>query len=301
MTRKRLATTLLSILIAGISTACTGGTATFPAPTPTVTYSRYQLEYLLLAKYPNFFWCDPDIYPVARTGQEETNAQQQFPAIQANTEEFSAILEHLGMTPEPTYTDAEKLSIYREHKKLTYAVTLTSSGNIYDFSIRTGENQGLHIEGTITPSGKITVLKQENSFNTCPICLTKGTRIDTPGGLIPVEKIQPGMTVWTMDSTGTRVSAPVIKVSSTPVPVPFSVVKVSLDDGRSVTASPGHPTADMKALGDYRVGDILDGSPVAAVEHIAYYGGATYDLLPSGGTGLYWANGILLESTLNSN
>jgi hypothetical protein len=46
------------------------------------------------------------------------------------------------------------------------------------------------------------------------------------------------------------------------------------------------------------VGDTLDGALVIVVEQVIYEGGATYDLLPGGPTGLYWANGILLKSTL---
>jgi len=76
------------------------------------------------------------------------------------------------------------------------------------------------------------------------------------------------------------------------------VVTVRLADGRTVTASPGHPTANGRPLGDYQVGDSLDGALVIAVESVTYGEGATYDLLPAGTTGLYWANGILLRSTL---
>lgn len=49
------------------------------------------------------------------------------------------------------------------------------------------------------------------------------------------------------------------------------------------------------------MGDVLDGALVATVEYVPYNSGATYDLLPSGSTGLYWANGILLKSTLTTN
>lgn len=42
----------------------------------------------------------------------------------------------------------------------------------------------------------------------------------------------------------------------------------------------------------------LDDTLVIAVELLAYDAGATYDLLPAGGSGLYWANGVLLKSTL---
>jgi len=37
---------------------------------------------------------------------------------------------------------------------------------------------------------------------------------------------------------------------------------------------------------------------VASADRVAYPGGATFDLLPSGSTGNYWANGVLLASTL---
>jgi hypothetical protein len=84
----------------------------------------------------------------------------------------------------------------------------------------------------------------------------------------------------------------------TPVPSSFEVVRVVLSDGRTVTASPGHPTADGRAIGDYRAVEVLDGAIVISVERVAYDGGATYDLLPDGATGLYWANGVLLKSTL---
>jgi hypothetical protein len=114
---------------------------------------------------------------------------------------------------------------------------------------------------------------------------------------VPVEQLHKGMFVWTVGESGRRIKAVVVDTVSTPVPLLFQVVRITLNDGRVVAASPGHPTADRRALGDYQVGDILDGGVAMAVERIAYNDEATYDLLPSGATGLYWANGILLRST----
>ena len=37
---------------------------------------------------------------------------------------------------------------------------------------------------------------------------------------------------------------------------------------------------------------------IAGTARVSYGEGATYDLLPSGDTGFYWANGILVSSTL---
>ncbi|MFC1989811.1 Hint domain-containing protein [Chloroflexota bacterium] len=271
-----------------------------PPPTPPVTYSIPELKYLLISNFDPVFYVDPDYYPIAREGQEEKNALEQFNTINADDAEFSTILEHLGLPNKTDYTDEEKLLVYREHKKLTRAVEITASGDLYNFVLRTGENQGERIEGTITASGKIKVLKREPSFNTYPICLTKGTLIDTPGGPVLVEQLHQGMAVWTVDNSGKRIAATVVETSVTSVPSSFQVVRVRLTDGRTVTASPGHPTAEGRALGDYQVGDTLDGALVMTVLHVTYNGGATYDFLPSGETGLYWANGVLLKSTLST-
>lgn len=282
----------------GVLSACSGTPVAGPTTPPSVLYSQPQLEYRLFSNFGDVFWCDPDFYPVGRPGQEEKNAQEQFAAITANEAEFSAIRENLGLAVKTDYSNEEKLTIYREHKKLTNGAQISLSGDVYNFTVRVGQGQGQRIEGVIAKSGEITVLKRETSFNTCPICLSRGILIDTPGGPVAVESLRRGMAVWTLDAGGHRVAAPVLETVTTPVPETFEVVRVILSDGRSVTASPGHPTADGKALGDYLVGDILDGALVTAAERVIYDGGATFDILPAGGAGRYWANGILLGSTL---
>ncbi len=290
----------LPVLIAGLMIVPLGCRTQPAPPTPPVVYSSPELKYRLFSHFGGVFWCDPDFYPIGRPGQEEQNALEQFPAIRADSDEFSAILKHLGLAKQSDYNNEEKLLIYREHKMLNHAVELAPSESVYRFTLRVGEGQGERIEGTITPSGDIKVLKREASFNTCPICLARGTLIDTPSGPMPVEKLLKGMAVWTNDGAGKRLIGQVVATATTPVPVPCQLVRVRLNDGRSVAASPGHPTAEGRALGNYQVGDVLDGALVMAVEPLAYDGGATYDLLPSGGAGLYWANGVLLKSTLGT-
>ena len=132
----------------------------------------------------------------------------------------------------------------------------------------------------------------------CPICLALGTRIATPGGEVAVEELRVGAIVWTIDERGHRVTAPLVAVGRTPVPGTHQVVRVALDDERTVFVSPGHPTADGRRIGDLAAGDALNGARIATVRRERYLGGATYDILPEGATGAYWANGILLGSTL---
>jgi hypothetical protein len=284
----------LIVLLAAMPAGCgPASTSTPPAP-----YSSYELEYILLADYADFFWCDPYEFPIGRPQQEAADALAQFTDIRANAAEFTAILAHLGLADRADYTDAEKLSIFREHNKLSGAVQITPSGDTYDFTLRVGEGQGKRIDGTISPAGEVKVLKEEPSFNTCPICLAAGTLIDTPAGPVPVERLRPGMAVWTVDAAGGLVAATVLATSATPVPPSFRAVRLTLADGRSVTASPGHPTATGRPLGSYQAGESLDGSIVTAVQTSNYNGDKAYDLLPSGSTGCYRAGGILLKSTI---
>jgi hypothetical protein len=113
-----------------------------------------------------------------------------------------------------------------------------------------------------------------------------------------VEDIRPGDVVWTVDASGQRVAVPVIQIAHVPVSAGHILLHVALQDGRELWASPGHPTADGRRLVDVRPGDLLDGARVLSVHQVAYEGAATYDLLPAGTTGFYWADGILMGSTL---
>ena len=270
-----------------------------PIPTlPSATLSPTELKYRVLEQFPDFFFCDPDFYPIARD-DEMTLALQRFPELQANQEEFQAILDHNGLAGQASFSDEEKLMIYREHKKLA-AIFFEVVGDRYQFQIQTGMEgqQGSIITGTIDGSGSIEIVQQESSFPTCPICLAAGTRIDTPQGPIPVEDLHTGSIVWTMNSAGERVPERIVRIAHVKAPVTHRIIHVLLSDGRELWASPGHPTADGRILKDLKVGDSLDGAHVMLLERLHYEASATYDLLPSGDTGFYWANEILMGSTL---
>lgn len=265
---------------------------------PSSTLSPTELKYRVLEHFPDFFFCDPDFYPIAR-GDEMELAQQRSPELQANQEEFQAILNHNGLSGQTSFTDEEKLLTYREYKKLA-AIFFELAGDNYQFQIQTGleGQQGSVIRGTIDGNGSIEILQQDPGFPTCPICLAVGTRIDTPQGPIPVEVLLVGSPVWTMNASGERVAGTVLRLVRVEVPVTHQIIHVALSDGRELWASPGHPTADGRTLDDLNEGDFLDGARATLIERLPYDGHATYDLLSSGDTGFYWANGILIGSTL---
>jgi hypothetical protein len=257
-----------------------------------------ELKYRVLEKYPDFFFCDPDFYPIARS-DEGALAQQIFPELQANQEEFQAILAHSGLNGATTFTDEQKLLIYQQHKRLN-AIHFELTGNVYQFQIQIGteSQQGSLVTGTIDSTGNIDVLKKEPGFLSCPICLAAGTLIDTPRGAIRVEDLQVGDSVWTKNEAGQRVPGTILKTGSVPVPATHQMIHITLKDGRELWASPGHPTSDGRGLGSLKIGDLLDGAQIISLERVPYGGPATFDILPSGATGFYWANGILMGSTL---
>jgi hypothetical protein len=270
-----------------------------PIPTlPSSSLSPTELKYKILDQFPDFFFCDPDFYPIAHD-DETILAQQNFPNLQANQEEFQAILSHNGLSGNTTFTDEQKLLVYREHKKLN-AIYFELVNDRYQFQIQTGAEgqQGSFISGTIDGDGLIEIQKKESGFPTCPICLAAGTLIDTPRGPVAVENLRVGDSVWTMNGSGARVTGNILRTSRVLVPANHQVVHVTLSDGRELWASPGHPTPDGKVLGDLKLNDLFDRARVIKVERLRYAGTATYDLLPSGDTGFYWANGILMGSTL---
>lgn len=283
-----------------------GTAAPLPTPEPPTSIpplpsglSPTELKYRVLEEFPDFFFCDPDFYPVAR-GDEAELALERFPAVQANAEEFQAILNHNSLSGQTEFTDAQKLLIYREHKKLA-AIFFEVVGDEYQFQVRTmsQDQLGHTVKGLIDGQGKITVLERVGGIVDCPICLAAHTLIDTPNGPVAVEDLKVGDMVWTVDATGQRISAPILKVGSVPAPLNHQMVHIVLEDGREAWASPGHPTTDGRMFSDFEVSDLLDGSRVKSVERVLYDQPFTYDLLPLGGTGFYWANGILVGSTLS--
>ncbi|HYS03369.1 MAG TPA: hypothetical protein VET82_13565, partial [Candidatus Eisenbacteria bacterium] len=212
---------------------------------------------------------------------------------------YQAILNHYQLGA-PT-TDQQKLQVYQDYKALG-ALDLQGDGDRYRFSY--GVSQGadkvsIRVTGTIDRLGSISIQSRTPFRLMCPICLAASTLIGTPVGQVPVTSLRPGMAVWTLNAAGQRQAGVVLEVGRTPAPAGHAVVHLLLADGRQVWVSPGHPTADGRRVGDLELGQLFDGSRVVAADRVPY-SGSTYDLLPSGPTGAYWADGVLLVSTLKA-
>ena len=180
----------------------------------------------------------------------------------------------------------------------------------YPLAVNVGNNVTLHVGDTVSngctidltlvkiTNGTATFLKKEDFTRVCPICLSEKTVIDTPTGSVNVKDLKNGMQVMTQDSEGHKQIGTILQTGRTRVPLDHHMTHVILDDKRELYVSPNHPTADGRFFGDLLMGDLLDGSKIKSVEEVPYNGTYTYDILPSGQTGFYWANGILVSSTL---
>lgn len=281
--------------------ACGGGLTASPTPAPS-PLPLAELKYRVMDAGGRIEFCDPDFFPLARSNEDDL-ARAKIADIQKDAETYAAITRRVG-------TDA--LAVYRDWKALNALVFSPASfggpsqPQTASFNYRsTGgpsatatKASGTQLEGTVDVFGKVDITKRTGvgPLN-CPICLARDTKIATPAGEIPVQDLKVGDVVWTL-TDGARVAAPLIAIGSTPVPPTHQVVRVVLSDRRTVLVSPGHPTADGRHIGDLRAGDELDGAIIVSAEREPYDGGFTFDVRPAGPSGAYWANGVLLASTI---
>jgi Hint domain len=293
--RRGIARCLLSAALV----ALVGCEAQYPASSGT-PLSTAELKYRLIDQFGPVQFCGP---PVGKSSEAaKADAVAAFPDIQKDREAFSAIVRHAQLANVNEFTADQKLVVYNEYQRLQ-AITLDPVGARQHFALlfadQSDPKRTVFIEGTMDPYGAIQVTKREGrgALN-CPICLAAGTLIDTPTGAVRVENVQPGMRVWTEDAMGRRLVVPVERTTRTPVPPDHEGMHIRLQDGRELYASPGHPSASGRPLGALAVGDTLDGSSVVLAQRVHYAGDATFDILPSGPTGTYWASGVLLQSTI---
>jgi len=173
----------------------------------------------------------------------------------------------------------------------------------FPITLKVGEkaSNGCTVEVTLLKinDNTATFLKKEYHDRPCPICLSEDTVIDTPNGQVNIKELHEGMDVFTQDSSGNKYVGTILKTGKTQVSPDHKMIHIVLNDNRELYGSPKHPTTDGKILEELSIGDILDGAKIKILEVVPYDGKYTFDILPSGSTGNYWANGILIKSTLN--
>jgi hypothetical protein len=128
-------------------------------------------------------------------------------------------------------------------------------------------------------------------------CASPTTRVATPDGERPISTLRVGDLVYTVDQ-GARVARPLVRVHRQPV-ADHAIVRMVTTDGAVVEMSPNHPTADHGTFGELGPGDRLGHEHrVGSIELVPFEHDATWDVLPASDTGVYFASGVPVGSTL---
>ncbi len=131
-----------------------------------------------------------------------------------------------------------------------------------------------------------------------PNCLPNNTFISTIIGLRQIKDLKKDDHIWTLTKWGEKIAVPIIAIVKNIVPSNHIVFHISLSDGRGLYSSGHHPTADGRKIKMLKKGQMYDYAKIVSVRKVKYRKKYVYDILPAGGTGTYWANGILIGSTL---
>jgi len=261
------------------------------------TLTTPDMKYRLIDTIGPPLFCGP---PVVRMPSDDEASQEVAALRSQDPTSFDAIVHHEKL--DAAHLTAEDDRRIVQQVQVLQAMPLQADGQLLRFDYIAGRPSPEHVVGTIDDHGVISLESHDPTQfpgrGGCPICLAATTRIATPHGPILVSDLRAGMLVWTVDA-GKRVAAPIAIVRYTPAPFGHRVIRVVLADGRAVVASPGHPTGDGRRVGELNPGDLLDGSRVAMI-NVLPYSGDTWDLLPLSSTGTYWADGVLLGSTLTN-
>ena len=286
---RRLTVAVLLLVLTACGSVKYGGVSQ-PLTTP-------ELKYRLIDTIGSPLFCGP---PVVRI-PSDAEASQGVAALRSqDAASFDAIVHHEKLDAAHLTADDDRWIV--QQVQVLQALPLPADGQLFRFDYIAGRPSPEHVVGTIDAHGTISLESHDPTQfpgrGGCPICLAATARIATPDGAIPVSDLRAGMLVWTVEA-GKRVAAPIAIVRHTPAPFGHREIRVVLADGRAVVASPGHPTADGRRVGALSPGDLLDGSRVLTVDVLPYIGD-TWDLLPRSATGTYWADGVLLGSTLSN-
>ncbi len=129
-------------------------------------------------------------------------------------------------------------------------------------------------------------------------CLPSYAMIDTPFGEKRVTELQVGDPIWSVDEFGIQKPAVILLTNKHAVSPTHQMLKTTFEDGRILTASPSHPLLNYQDFDSLVETEGYNNSYVTKIEKFNYKEEFTYDILPSGSTGTYWANKVLIGSTL---
>jgi hypothetical protein len=123
------------------------------------------LRYQLIDKFGRPEFCDPDCPSSCNIVGEKEHAEEAFPQIRKQVEAFRAIVQHLGLGAVREFSSEQKLTLYREYKRLICGMSLEMQGEKRKFKLVAN---GFRVEGCVGPKGEITVTDKEPAGVNCP-------------------------------------------------------------------------------------------------------------------------------------
>ena len=124
-----------------------------------------ELRYQLIGKFGSPEFCDPDCPSYCSIVGEKQHAEEAFPLIRSQREAFHAIVQHLGLGAVREFSSEQKLTLYREYKRLICGMSLDMQGENRKFRLVAN---GFGVEGFVGPTGEITVTDKEPAGVNCP-------------------------------------------------------------------------------------------------------------------------------------
>jgi hypothetical protein len=128
------------------------------------------------------------------------------------------------------------------------------------------------------------------------MCASPNTLIATPAGERAIAELGLGDLVYSNDH-GAIVAVPIVRIRRNPVH-DHRVVRVVFESGRTLEVSGSHPLGDGRSFEDLRAGSRVGDAGIVSATSIPYQYDATYDILPASETGIYFAAGVPIGSTL---
>ena len=149
-------------------------------------------------------------------------------------------------------------------------------------------------EPVVVEAGRFSEIKLEACLY-C-VCASPETPIATPQGDTSIDELKVGDLVYSIHQ-GQIVVVPIARTNRVAVRA-HRVVRVLIATGTTLEISPGHPTADGRTFGELRAGDQLGGVTIIAAELVTFSHDHTCDILPASDSGVYFAGGVAVGSTL---
>jgi hypothetical protein len=124
-----------------------------------------ELRYQLIGKFGQPEFCDPGCPSSCSIVGERQHAEEAFPQIRRQGEAFHVIAQHLGLGAVREFSSEQKLTLYREYKRLICGISLERQGENRKFKLVAN---GLRVEGIVDPKGEITATDKDPDGVNCP-------------------------------------------------------------------------------------------------------------------------------------